>query len=384
MVRRQTVVAALALVFVLPCTAWPQSEATVRGQISAATDASLLGGAAITLTKSPAGAVLQQVADGEGRFVFLAVAPGEYLLGISAKGFASREIQFMIEPRETRTFDASLEIAAVAIAVEVAVDRTVSPGTHSPSSTTLTLERLGAMSIFQRITLADAIVSSAPGMIRGHDDFVHIRGHEVALNPLINGVSFWENTHSVFSAGLSPDVIETANIMTGGFPAEYGNRFGGVIDIVTRSGLRTPDRVACDGQRRRCGTLAWQRRSGRTPRGIRILRVRIRIRIGALPQSAGACRHSRRGSRRSRVHATRQRHGTRRIDPGGGDGRRHPHPHSEDRGRCGVAADGERTARHRHANRDRQLDGRMERRRGRRRRDISGGRGRGCSLPTAH
>src|SRR5262249_41041506 len=82
------------------------------------------------------------------------------------------------------------------------------------------------------------IVSAAPGMIRGHDDFVHIRGEEVALNPLINGVSFWENAHAVFSAGLNPDVIETANVMTGGFAPEYGNRFGGVVDIVTKSGLR--------------------------------------------------------------------------------------------------------------------------------------------------
>ncbi len=40
------------------------------------------------------------------------------------------------------------------------------------------------------------------------------------------------------SAGLSPMVIETANVMTGGFPAEYGNRFGGVLDVVTKSGLR--------------------------------------------------------------------------------------------------------------------------------------------------
>ena len=62
--------------------------------------------------------------------------------------------------------------------------------------------------------------------------------HEIALNPLINGVSFWENPHAVFSPGLSPDVIDTANVMTGGFSAEYGNRFGGVVDIVTKSGLR--------------------------------------------------------------------------------------------------------------------------------------------------
>ena len=198
MVRIQAVIGALTFALVLPWPAWAQSEATVRGQVSAAADASVIGGAAITLTMSPTGAVVQRVADAEGRFVFLAVTPGEYLLAIGAEGFTRREIQFVIEPREARTIDVTLEIAGVAIAVEVAVDRMVSPGTHSPSSTTLTLDRLDAMPIFQKVTLADAIVSSAPGMIRGHDDFVHIRGHEVALNPLINGVSFWENTHRVF------------------------------------------------------------------------------------------------------------------------------------------------------------------------------------------
>jgi hypothetical protein len=83
------------------------------------------------------------------------------------------------------------------------------------------------------------IVTSAPGMTRGHDDFVHIRGHEVALNPFINGVSFWENPHVVFSPGLGADYIQSVNVMTGGFPAEYGNRFGGVLDVVTKSGFTT-------------------------------------------------------------------------------------------------------------------------------------------------
>jgi outer membrane receptor protein involved in Fe transport len=69
---------------------------------------------------------------------------------------------------------------------------------------------------------------------------VHIRGHEVALNPMINGVSFWENPHALFSGGLSPTVVDTANVMTGGFSAEYGNRFGGVVDIVTKSGSTLP------------------------------------------------------------------------------------------------------------------------------------------------
>jgi outer membrane receptor protein involved in Fe transport len=93
----------------------------------------------------------------------------------------------------------------------------------------------------QLINLPEALVTLAPGMIRGHDDFVHVRGHEIALNPILNGVSFWENPHSLFSGGVSPDVIDTANVMTGGFASEYGNRFGGVVDIVTKSGFRLED-----------------------------------------------------------------------------------------------------------------------------------------------
>jgi outer membrane receptor protein involved in Fe transport len=55
-------------------------------------------------------------------------------------------------------------------------------------------------------------------------------------------VQFWENAHSVFSPGLGVDYIDSINVMTGGFPAEYGNRFGGILDIVTKSGSTMKNR----------------------------------------------------------------------------------------------------------------------------------------------
>jgi hypothetical protein len=244
--------------------AWAQSGAAIRGQVIAAADESGIEGAVIVLASS-AGTPVEVRAETAGRFAITTVVPGDYTLSVAAQGFASRRLRLSIEPREVRTVIISLEIAGVAVAVEVAGDRMTSPSVHSPSSTTLTLERLDAMPLFQRVTLPDAVVRLAPGMIRGHDDFVHIRGHEVALNPLINGVSFWENTHSVFSAGLSPDVIDTANIMTGGFPAEFGNRFGGVVDVVTRSGLRMQNRgsatiaLGSAGRRRAAADIGGRR-----------------------------------------------------------------------------------------------------------------------------
>ena len=69
-----------------------------------------------------------------------------------------------------------------------------------------------------------------------HDNFVHVRGNELSLHQFINGVSFLDNPHEHFSPPTSPQVFESVSILTGGFPAEYGNRFGGVLDISTRSG----------------------------------------------------------------------------------------------------------------------------------------------------
>lgn len=235
-----TVVATTA-VFLSASSARAQSDGAVHGQVVAALDRSAVAGTILTLTSVSTAESVETAADANGHFVFPSVRAGRYTLTATSAGFQSRRITIVVEPREIRALAIALDVAPLDVRVSVTADVAL-PSTHSPSSTLLTTERLDSLSVFQRETLPDAVVTAAPGMIRGHDDFVHIRGHEVALNPLINGVSFWENTHAVFSPGLSPDVIETANVMTGGFPAEYGNRFGGVVDIVTKSGLRMAQR----------------------------------------------------------------------------------------------------------------------------------------------
>ncbi|MBI4266686.1 MAG: TonB-dependent receptor [Acidobacteria bacterium] len=216
--------------------AWAQAEGVIRGQVVAAADGSALAHSPVTLTSGASGESWHADTDLAGWFSFSPVRPGEYALSASSDGFSARSIDLVLQPREVRLVTVSLEVGGLAVSVTVTGEALL-PSTRSPSSTVLTPERVDVLPAAQRTSLPDALVTLAPGMIRGHDDFVHIRGHEVALNPLINGVFFWENPHAQFAGGLSPDVIETANVMTGGFSAEYGNRFGGVADIVTKSGF---------------------------------------------------------------------------------------------------------------------------------------------------
>jgi outer membrane receptor protein involved in Fe transport len=218
-----------------------QIEAVIRGEVVAAADRSAIAHATVRLVPTAGGQTVDTTTDTDGRFVFQAVRPGEYMLSAAADGFTPRELRLVVAPREIGSVMLALDLGPVAVTVAVVADSPLS-STHSPSSTLLTPERLDQLPLAQRTNLPDAIVTAAPGMIRGHDDFVHIRGHEVALNPSINGVQFWENAHSVFSPGLGVDYIESINVMTGGFSAEYGSRFGGILDVATKSGFTMRNR----------------------------------------------------------------------------------------------------------------------------------------------
>jgi outer membrane cobalamin receptor len=232
--------------------AWAQSDAAIRGQVTASADNSALSGVTVTVGSLTTTAIpVSTSTDASGRFLFQSVRPGTYVLSIAVDGFVPREIEFVLEPREIKSVMLALDLRPIALNVEVRGSR--SESTHSPNSTVLTGERIESLPMSERANMSDVLLNAAPGMIRADNDFVHVRGHEIGLSLLINGVAFWENPLPAFSGGISPDIVDTANVMTGGFAAEYGNRFGGVVDIVTKSGFNTISRGSMTGSMGQAG-----------------------------------------------------------------------------------------------------------------------------------
>src|SRR5437868_2115267 len=213
-----------------------QSDAAIRGTVTAKADGSRLPNVDVQLQSPLLRGPLRTTTDDNGQFAFQRLVPGPYALAASRPNFQGQKIEFTLKPREIENIAVELSLQGVEQSVEVtAVSEATT--TYSPNSTTLQKETVDELPLDQRNNLPDMIAMTAPSMIRSHDDFVHVRGNEIALNTFLNGVSFWENPHTVFSAGLTPDIIQSVNVLTGNFPAEYGNRFGGVLDIVTKSGL---------------------------------------------------------------------------------------------------------------------------------------------------
>jgi 5-hydroxyisourate hydrolase-like protein (transthyretin family) len=224
----------LVTLLLLAVSAFGQAvvEGTVRD-----TAGEPVNGVKVSLERQEGRTAQISASDAEGRFQFSAVQAGRYEIKTNASGFYPSSYHLTIRPRQP-----------VSIAIELQTTQSVQQTVEVKSRyQTIDPEKTGSSQTFTQQDLEqlpDPMVESTnslvsnlmPGASQSHDNFINVRGNEFSLHEFINGVSFLDNTQPQFSPGVSPQIFETVDLMTGGFTPEYGNRFGGVLDIATRSG----------------------------------------------------------------------------------------------------------------------------------------------------
>src|SRR6185436_450398 len=98
-------------------TAWGQRGTEVRGRITDERDATVAG--AEVRLRARTGRELSVTSGDDGTYVFANVAPGDYILEVRAKGFASFASRLTLAPGQSAKQDVQLSIDAISETVSV-------------------------------------------------------------------------------------------------------------------------------------------------------------------------------------------------------------------------------------------------------------------------
>lgn len=95
-------------------------------------------------------------------------------------------------------------------------------------------------------TQLNQVVLQAPGVAQDSFGQLHVRGDHGNIQYRLNNVILPEGLQ-VFGQTLSPRLAENVQLITGALPAQYGLRTAGIINITTKSGLKTAGEASLYG-----------------------------------------------------------------------------------------------------------------------------------------
>jgi hypothetical protein len=246
-VRQRASRAAVAAALVALVALWPwgvhaQSVGTVTGTVKDPQGLAIPG-AVVTLGNRVSQTGQETVSDGAGKYLFENVPYGTYVLAAALGGFAP--IEQVVDVRSTVPVVRDVELRLGEITESVSV----SASTILELSSVGSRVALGAGLIDQLPTVTpskhvSSMLLSLPGFIPSQNGRIHVRGSHGQIQYVVDGVPMTDEFSEAFSNPLDPQYLKSATVMTGGIPAEYGNKLAAVVDLTSRSGLDEPRRVA--------------------------------------------------------------------------------------------------------------------------------------------
>jgi len=176
--------------------------------------------------------------DPAGLLVVRRLPFGSYRVAIARAGFT--DVSRLVEIRSAlpAEFHLTMNVAGVQAQVTVSSDATLLDPHQATSA-----HRVGTETLQQRTTALPGralpdVVNTQPGWLLEANGILHPRGSEYQTQYVIDGMPMTDNRSPVFAPESGADGVEAMTIMTGGYPAEYGRKLGGVIEVVSASPAR--------------------------------------------------------------------------------------------------------------------------------------------------
>ena len=239
------------LLLVTPAVPPAWAGQVVTGSISGTvvdTTGAVVPDAAVALTNTQTGAVLNATSSDTGAFRFSLLPVGTYNLEINKSGFRKLDMNSIAVSAnvEHALGNVTLELGQASATVEVTAAPPLIEAAQAQVTSTVTGQMLQTYAGIAENQGADFLSLTVPGVANTRDaSFSNFNGVGFAVNGIrgrsndqqVDGQN--NNDNSVTGPSLfvsNPDFVQEYDITTDNFGPEYGRNSGSVVNIVTKSG----------------------------------------------------------------------------------------------------------------------------------------------------
>jgi hypothetical protein len=189
--------------------------------------------ASVTLASDASQLRRRLVTDAAGFLTARNLPFGSYQLRVESDGFSPFSGIIEIRSALPTQYAVKLSIAALSTAVNV-----------TAGGTLLDPEQSGATNHLDEQAIADRpaslpgrgvvdLIDSQPGWLYEGNAVLHPRGSEYQTQFVVDGIPLIDNRSPSFGPEIEADDVDSLTIYTAGFPAEYGRKMGGVVEVNT-------------------------------------------------------------------------------------------------------------------------------------------------------
>jgi hypothetical protein len=207
----------------------------IRGQVTDSTGA-VIPGAKIEIHNPVTAYQSSTTSDQSGQFRIDNVPFNRYHMSVSAAGFTSREQDVEVRAAVPVQANISLQIAGTtqSVTVEAGSEDVLenTPSNHTDID-------VGAIKLptSTNSALSSLITNATPGVAADSNGFFHPLGEHADTTFSIDGQPISDQQSRIFANQLSPNAIQSLEVINGLIPPEFGDKSSLVVRATTRSGL---------------------------------------------------------------------------------------------------------------------------------------------------
>ena len=201
----------------------------------------VLPGVAVSLRNQDTGVARTATTEADGRYRFLALAPGRYRLSAELAGFSAKDVSdIQITIGLSLTQDLTMGIQAVQESVTVSGEAPTVDTTKSEVAGIVTQQQIESLPVNSRqfLNLALLMPGTSQDAARSFYNNVTIgAGTSFYSNGfLVDGVNNTWAEEGEPRQNFPQGAVQEFKVNTSGFPAEFGLATGGLVQVVTKSG----------------------------------------------------------------------------------------------------------------------------------------------------